>query len=148
MQDQINLILLLKFESSFLSLFCSVIKHFGISSCSQRYSKYVFIKSVRRILKNSSKNSKHNSSLRYCEQSTTNGTLDYPQDVNLLLNTKDAAERREKSLISSTSDYRSDVHFEEFTISSTLDYRQNVNSLHRATAAQESRCLPTYVVLV
>ena len=35
--------------TSFSVLFCSVILHFGISSCSKRYSKCVFVKSVRRI---------------------------------------------------------------------------------------------------
>ena len=70
-----------------------------------------------------------------CEQSTTNGTLDYRQDVDWLLDTTDAAELREEATITGTSDYQSEVDFEEFTISGTSDYRQNVNSLQQATAA-------------
>ena len=77
-----------------------------------------------------------------CEQSTTNGTLDYRQDVDLLLNTKDAAERSKKSLINGTSDYRSDVDFKEFTINvprTTARMATRSNSLRIATA-----CLPMW----
>ena len=51
MQDQINLILLLRFESSFSQFILFSDYTFGISSSSKRYSKCVFIKSVRRIIK-------------------------------------------------------------------------------------------------
>ena len=66
-----------------------------------------------------------------CEKSTTNGTLDYRQDVDLFRNaTTSAKESREKSTING--------NFEEFTNSGTSNYRQNINLLHRTTAAQGS----------
>ena len=56
--------------------------------------------------------------------------------------------RREKFIIDGTSDYHSEVNFEEFTINVTSDYRQNINSLSQTTATCGSRCLSSYVVLV